>query len=106
MGAGKQYLLPVQEFLVQMLKCATIINSIHVHTELRFCTAFAQMIVGDLEVVKFGLRLIRFGVICANGLNDHIVRQIVLFAGIDGYGLGCELLIVRHITVENGWGIA
>ena len=60
------------------------------------------MIVGDLEVVKFGLRLIRFGVICANGLNDHIVRQIVLFTGIDGYGLGCELFVVRYITVENG----
>ena len=60
------------------------------------------MVVGDLEVVKFGLRLIRFGVICANGLNDHIVRQIVLFTGVDRHGLGCELFIVRHITVENG----
>ena len=49
-----------------------------------------------------GRRRVNFGVIRANGLNNHIIRQIVLFAGIDGYGLGRELFFVRHITVENG----
>ena len=47
-------------------------------------------------------RRVNFGFICANGLNDYIVRQIILFAGIDSHGLGCELFFVMNITVEDG----